>query len=268
MREPYLSQFRQLLQTGAGKQDIHDSKEATGYAVTSSSANEGFFRREIERVAMHQRSLCPLLEEEVGKASSILDVGCSTGATTVALALSKRLAASEVLGVDPNSLSLQAAEVRAIGYDLSRGRVRFLPTAPDQPLPFEDNRFDLAVCVSVLEFISSANSRQEFARELQRVTKLNGYIFLATPTPFRVREYHSGLWLGGYRYKEGYPWASSPWQIRKMFMNCSRIVLRKHYHRMARERFGRPIGWLPAAVISPLIALAAPWQKFLLRKKL
>jgi hypothetical protein len=75
MREPYLSEFRQLLQTGAGMQDIHDSREATGYAVTSPTASEAFILRDIERAAMYQRSLCPLLEEKVGKVSSILDVG-------------------------------------------------------------------------------------------------------------------------------------------------------------------------------------------------
>jgi ubiquinone/menaquinone biosynthesis C-methylase UbiE len=266
MREPCLSQFRQLLQTGAGKQDIQDSNEATGYAVTSPTASEAFVRREIERAAMHQLSLCPLLEEEVGEVSRILDVGCSTGGTTAALALSERLAASEVVGVDPNRLSLEAAEIRAKGYDLAPDRVRFLLTSPGQPLPFEDNHFDLTVCVSVLEFISSASARQTFAKDLQRVTKRNGCIFLATPKPLRLREHHSGRCLGNYRPKDGFPWASQSWQIRNVFMNCTRIPLHRHYRRMAKARLERTVGWLPAAIISPLIAWATPWQKFLLRK--
>jgi ubiquinone/menaquinone biosynthesis C-methylase UbiE len=266
MKEPYLSQFRQLVEAGSGKQDIHDSKEASGYAVTSPSANDAFVRREIERVVLHQRSLLPLLEEEIGKASSILDVGCGTGGTTVALALSERLGALEVIGVDPNRLSLQAAEVRAKGYGLSPDQIRFLPTSADQLLSFEDDHFDLTVCVSVLEFISGRNARLEFARELERLTKRDGYIFLATPSPFRLRELHSRRWLGDYRHKEGFPWASSPRQIRKMFMNCSPMALHGHYHRMARERFGRPVTWLPASAISPLIAWLAPWQRFLFRK--
>jgi ubiquinone/menaquinone biosynthesis C-methylase UbiE len=266
MREPYLSEFRQLLQTGAGMQDIHDSQKTTGYTITSPTTNEAFILRDIERVAMCQRSLCPLLEEEVGKVSSILDVGCSTGGTTVALALSEKLAASEIVGVDPNGLSLAAAEVRAKGFALSPDRVRFFPTSAGQPLPFEDDHFDLTVCVSVLEFISTANARQTFARELERVTKLNGFVFLATPTPFRLRESHSRRWLGDYRHKEGFPWASQPWQIRRMFPNCSQIPLHCHYYRKARARLGRAVSWLPAAVISPLIPWAAPWQKFLFRK--
>ncbi len=266
MREPYLSQFRQLLHTGAAMQDIHDSKEAAGYAITFPAVNEAFFRREVERVALHQRGLIPLLEDEVGKAGSVLDAGCSTGGTTVALALSEKLAAVEVIGIDPNRLSLEAAEVRAKGYDLSPDRVRFQPIATDGAIPFEDNRFDLTVCVSVLEFISSAETRRVLAREMQRVTKPGGHIFVSTPTPFRPREYHSRRWLGDYRYKEGYPWSSSPWAIRRMFADCARIPLHRHYQRMARERLGPALGWLPTAVTGRLIAWATPWQKYLFRK--
>jgi methylase of polypeptide subunit release factors len=141
MREPYLSQFRRLVQAGAGKQDIHDSKEAAGYAATSPSASEAFIVREIGRVDLHRRSLCPLLEELVGAAASVLDVGCSTGGSTVALALSEELNASEIVGVDPNRLSLLAAEERARGYDLPPERVRFLPVAPGGASPFRTTIF-------------------------------------------------------------------------------------------------------------------------------
>jgi len=40
------------------------------------------------RVELHRESLNPLLERFVARAPRILDVGCGTGATTVAMALS------------------------------------------------------------------------------------------------------------------------------------------------------------------------------------
>ena len=264
MKEPQLSQFRKLLNDGAGQQDVHDSSEATGYAVQSQNASDSFIRREVNRVQLHRKSLCPLLEERVGKLNSILDVGCSTGGTTVALALSEILSASEIIGIDPNGLSVQAAELRARGYDLNPERVRFLNTLPNDPLPFADNQFDLTVCVSVLEFISTTQSRMELCRELQRVTKTGGYVFLATPSPFCFFEYHSGRWLGNYIQRAGFPWASSPWQIREMFIQCDRMSLIRQYRQRAKDKFGRGVSWLPDVCFSSMIA--SPWQKFLFRK--
>jgi hypothetical protein len=40
MKEPYPSQFRALVQAGAGNLDIHEGKELVGYAVASLSASE------------------------------------------------------------------------------------------------------------------------------------------------------------------------------------------------------------------------------------
>src|SRR6266446_1543850 len=102
MKEPFRSQFRELIRLGASSQDIHDASEPVGYAVASCAVGDRYIEREVGRVEAHQKSLLPLLEHFVGKVSSVLDVGCNTGGTTVALALSGVLRAEEVIGVDPN----------------------------------------------------------------------------------------------------------------------------------------------------------------------
>jgi SAM-dependent methyltransferase len=217
---------------------------------------------------MHQKSLCPKLEELVGSVKNILDVGCSTGGTTVALALSRVLNASEVVGVDPNQLSLRAAEIRSQAYDLPADRIRFSPTTPDEALPFHDDQFDLVVCVSVLEYIGTLGAREQLASELQRVVRPGGHIFLATPNPIRLREYHTRRWFGNQIRRDGYPWASTGSTIRQMFDGCTPIRMEGHLVRLAKTRMGPATSLLPSKVVSTLITWFAPWQKILLRRSI
>ncbi len=157
MKEPYRSQFARLIREGVANRDIHDSAGLGSYDAElspSTFASDAFVERELSRVAMHSRSLCPTLVAHVGSSTRILDVGCGTGGTTVALALSS-LNAEEVIGVDANKAVLEASTVRALGYDLPPKRVRFLHVPAGSHLDFPTGYFDLATCVSVLEFIAT-----------------------------------------------------------------------------------------------------------------
>jgi SAM-dependent methyltransferase len=265
MQEPYLSRFCNLIRRGAAKQDIHDTVTPVGYARSGAGASEAFVNREVHRVAAHQDRLVPLLEHYVGRAASILDVGCGTGGTTVALALSRKLQPEKVIGIDPNQLSIEAAEVRVQGYGLSPERVRVECIAPGVSLPFSEGQFSLTVCVSVLEFISTDQGREFLASELLRVTEPGGFIFLATPSPFRLRETHSRRFLGNFRRHEGFPWSSTPWRIRRMFRSCTGQALHGFIIRDITSRFRIPAGRLLFPV-SGLLGWMLPWQKFLFRK--
>ena len=265
MREPYRSQFRDLICEGAGAQDVHDASAQVGYAVARPQVSDAFIDREFGRVQMHQRGFVSLLENFAGRVETILDVGCSTGGGTVALALSSVLGTAEVIGVDPNPLSVKAARIRALGYDLPADRVRFEEAAAGKRLPFADDRFQLTTCVSVLEFISSHANRVSFAAELLRVTRPTGLIYLATPNSYRVREYHTGRFLGNIRRREGYPWESLPGSIRSMFPGCRQIPITEYHVRQAFRRRHLP----GASVLAPLarvLTVGLPWQRFLFYK--
>jgi SAM-dependent methyltransferase len=129
MAEPFLSEFQAMVRAGASAQDIHDLPADAGFASTDAEVSDVYVRREVGRVRMHQRSLCPLLEKYVGPVDNILDVGCSTGGTTVAVALSQWLKPGRVVGVDPNGRALE-------GRPCPRPRVRagprpaLVPTEP------------------------------------------------------------------------------------------------------------------------------------------
>ena len=264
-REPYASRLRELLLAGAAEQDIHDTpgtRPATGERIFVSNA---FVERELGRVLVHSRSSVPLLEKYVGRAPSILDVGCSSGGTSIALALSRVLAPDRVVGVDPNARALEAARLRAKAHDLDDARVHFEPIRAGQRLPFPDHQFDLTTCVSVLEFVTDPKAREAFVAELVRVTRPGGHIYLATPTPWRLREYHSGRILGDLIRRRGEPWSSSPGAVRRMFRGCSPVPIRAGVIEVGLSRRFPHCPRFVAAMLSSAVP-ALRWSKQLFRK--
>jgi SAM-dependent methyltransferase len=264
MREPQLSEFRRLIQAGAASQDIHDADAASGFAVTDGEADDAFVAREVDRVAIHQRSLTPLLEETVCEADRVLDFGCGTGGTSVALALSA-LGAREVVGLDASAPAIRAARVRAAGHDLEPPALRFLTHGAGEDLPFPDGHFDLAVTVSVLEFITNAEHRVRTVAELRRVVRAGGFLYIATPWP-RLYEYHSGRLLGDLFRRDGMPWSSPPWEVATWADGWSRIPLGEQLVGRVTER----LPWLPEPLVKRGLAPALPylsrWNKILLRR--
>jgi SAM-dependent methyltransferase len=264
VKEPFRSEFIRHLHAGAGAKDIHDAIESDEFR-SGSALNAQYVAREVERVAAHQRSLCRTLERRVGKVDTILDVGCSTGGTTVALALSKTLDARAVLGIDPNAVSLEAAPARARAYEVE-DRARFQHVPPG-PLPFADAAFDLVVSVSVLEFITHASDRESFVSELQRVTRPGGFVYLSTPSPLRLRELHSRRILGDFRKRDNMPWATPSWEIKRMLADCTEVPLGADIVAAAVERVGLD---RPPRLPAPLLALLprmARWQKMLFQRR-
>ncbi len=264
MKEPYLSEFSELVRGGAGTLDIHDTAAQTPY-TREIQAPPVLVERELALVERHCNSLNVLLEHHVGQVSTIVDVGCGTGATAVAMALSPVLSANKIIGVDPNKLSIRAAEIRALGYDLDRARCEFRPSHPSETLPVADASADLTTCISVLEYIHDDAQRARMIAELKRVTRPGGYILLATPNPMRLRERHTKRILGDWRRREGYPWSSPPWRLLRMFHDCQFIPSQLHQLRHGLSKRGVPgrrfpswLGWL---------GWLLPWQKILVRKQ-
>lgn len=263
-REPQLSVFRDLIRQGAGTLDKHDEQGAASPFVQAAEAYEALVEREVDRVNVHLRSLCQLLEANVGPVEEVLDLGCGTGATTVAIALSPGLKARRVVGADPNGFSLRAAQARWACYGSVDDRVTFERIASGGPLPYADESFGLTVCVSVLEYLGDFASRQALAHEMLRVTRRGGHVCLVTPSPIRLFDYHTQRFLGDWRRTPGYPWASPPWALAKLFKGHGvRFLLKEQLsHGLARRRFP---GAKLLAHATPL-AWLLPWQKIIVTK--
>jgi len=95
----------------------------------------------------------------------ILDAGCGSGRNMVALA--RR---GEVTGIELASQSLEAARARDVGP--------VLPGSLDDPLPFDEAAFDLAVALDVLEHVADDGGA---LRELARVLAPGGRLLVTVP---------------------------------------------------------------------------------------
>ena len=259
MDQTDLQAFRELIREGAAAQDVFDGRTQR----VAGQVSEAFVEREVQRVAQHQAALCPLLEQHVGRVDSILDVGCGSGGTTVAMALSPVLAPQRAVGVDPNPKTLEAARVRAQAYKLMSPQLDFLAIEANRPLPFADGQFGLTTCVSVLEFVPTDEGRGQLVDELKRVTRPGGYVYLATPNPRRPSRVHKKWLIGDMIFRDGVPWSWPPSRMAAAFADCQIVPLARF--RM-REIF-RKRGWgagLPDWMCRMLVGFV-PWQKVLAR---
>lgn len=263
-REPHLSRFKELIRQGAGTLDIHDEQDSRSNYTRPAIASDRLIEREVDRVSIHLNSICRLLQAELGKTPAVLDLGCGTGATTVALALTKELGVEQITGADPNEFSLQAARERWEAYRVAGPRLEFKRIAPDQPLPFADRSFDLCLCVSVIEYLGMPQARQALAAEMIRVTRPGGTVCLVTPNPLRLFDYHTHRFLGDWRRQSGFPWAPTPLDIRRMFSGHKvRFLLKEQVaHGLSKRSF--PLSGAVANV--PGLGWMLPWQKVLVTR--
>ncbi len=101
----------------------------------------------------------------------LLDVGCGTG--NILLMLQDF---GEAVGVDSSSVALEFCRTRNLSH--------LQLTLPDQPLPFQDETFDVACAFDLLEHIEDDLA---FLKEMKRVTRKKGRILLIVPA-------HPQLW--------------------------------------------------------------------------
>ena len=99
--------------------------------------------------------------------AKLLDVGCGTGN------LLRRLGSRFVCaGCDPAEEMLQRARARNPGVELK--------VAPAEKLPFEDDHFDVVLCIEVMRYLADPRTA---LRELARVLRPGG-LALVTFAPF------------------------------------------------------------------------------------
>lgn len=100
-----------------------------------------------------------------------LDVGCGTGA------LAERLAEAgyEMTGIDPSQGMLDVLTARAPGITAVRGS--------GTALPFEDDRFDLALSVATLHHIAEPGAVGQTLAEMVRVTRPGGRVLVWDHNP-------------------------------------------------------------------------------------
>jgi len=107
----------------------------------------------------------------LGKGKSVLDVGCANGSLSDLIFASK----SSYFGLDYNDYFLNLCKKRKLNVqkcDVSK-----------EKLPFRDSSFDAVWCSHILEHMSTYE-QVFFFKEISRVLKKRGRLFLFAPTPY------------------------------------------------------------------------------------
>lgn len=110
------------------------------------------------------------------KKLKILDAGGGPGRYTIALAKSRHRLT--LVDISPNLLQIAKKQIKRAGVS-NRIDSIFEGSVTDLRW-FSDNSFDAALCLGgVLSHLLSKNKRNLAIKELKRVTKKNGYIFIS-----------------------------------------------------------------------------------------
>ena len=102
----------------------------------------------------------------LGERGDALDLGCGDGRLTA------ELRARSLVGADASSVALERAR-RRLGSD-----ARLVLVEPDEPLPLDDNSFDLVLCAETLEHVRDV---QLLVSEVRRVLRPRGVVAVTTP---------------------------------------------------------------------------------------
>jgi SAM-dependent methyltransferase len=112
----------------------------------------------------------PLLVAAVGVGKQVLDLGCRSGALTRHF-----LDGNEVVGMDVDSAAL--AKAAALGIEPVQANV-------EEPLPFEDERFDAVVAGELFEHLRFPDA---LVAEVRRVLRPGGVLAGSVPNAFRLQ---------------------------------------------------------------------------------
>lgn len=198
----------------------------------------------LRRVDQHLEHFVPKLLASVDHdIHQMLDFGCGTGASSVALALV--FPEIRCYGTDINRVDLSIAHARARLYGVSE-RCQFDYLGEDQPLPAPDDRFDLCVCCSVLEYVTDPRARKFCVQEMARTLAPGGLLFMTVPNRLYPFEIHSRKLGWNYFPKllNARILGSSAWEVKNL--------ARPHSLKLHR---------------TPPRQLLAPWTNFCLKKE-
>jgi ubiquinone/menaquinone biosynthesis C-methylase UbiE len=122
----------------------------------------------------------------------ILDFGCGTGSTTVAIA--ERASGSRItaLDIDRSSLEIAAMRLAHHGLDGHVGLCQIAPVTATTALPLRSASFDFVMMNGVLEHVVPFSTRENVILETWRVLRPNGRLFISeTPNALWPLDRHT-----------------------------------------------------------------------------
>jgi SAM-dependent methyltransferase len=200
--------------------------------------------RDYLRIVDHHLSrLIPRLEPCIEPGiRRVLDFGCGSGGSAIAMALT--YPDIHFYGTDIDEDEILIARERAKLYKVA-DRCEFQCVAAGEPLPFTERFFDFCMCSSVIEYATDRDIRTFCVREMVRLVAPQRYLFFSVPNRLYPFEIHTGKWGWNYFPKQlkARTVDSSFWEIRKL----ARPDVLKLYR-------------------TPIAQLFRPWSNFCVRK--
>jgi ubiquinone/menaquinone biosynthesis C-methylase UbiE len=135
----------------------------------------------IDNEPVRKHLFYPLLDEKSGNLSgkNILDAGCGNGNLLHHLSLHDF---AKGFGVDKSSKFIDVAQ-----KSVQDGRIQFIQADLQEQLPFEDEFFDVAYSIFVLDALPELNFH---FKELSRVLRSGGQLLIITRHPFNPMYYY------------------------------------------------------------------------------
>ena len=192
----------------------------------------------------HLEHLTPRVARYLGtEMRRVLDFGCGSGASAVALALVRPDVVC--IGTDIHPQEVTIARERAKLYGVA-DRCEFHCVSPDEPLPFPDASFDFCQCSSVLEYVVDKDTRRFCVREMARLLRRGGLLFCSVPNRLYPFEIHTRKW----------GWNYFPQLLRAQTVDCTAWEV---------KRLARP--FILKLHYTPVLELFRPWSNFCLRRE-
>ena len=119
------------------------------------------------------------------KNKKVLSVGAGTGGEMVQF--TKK--GCQVYGVEPDEKALEILKLKAALGKMDKKKII---KATAENLPFSNNFFDLVYCWQVIEHVGDV---EKSIKEMIRVTKKDGYIFIGCPDYRQIVEPHYKIYL-------------------------------------------------------------------------
>jgi SAM-dependent methyltransferase len=191
----------------------------------------------------HLRRLVPRLAPCIGPGiRRVLDFGCGSGGSAIALALV--YPDVRCYGTDIDESEILMARERARLYNVA-DRCEFQHVTASEPLPFDEGFFDFCLCSSVIEYATEKTVRTFCVREMVRLVAPRGLLFFSVPNRLYPFEIHTGKWGWNYFPKQmgATTIDSSFWEVRKL----ARPDVLELYR-------------------TPIAQLFRPWSNFCVRK--
>lgn len=143
------------------------------------------------KYSLHPKHLINLEEpwylRDINKKEFVLDLGCGNGQQTIVVAKECK----KVIGIDNNLTNLAIA--KQLVKDKKIKNAEFIKTDLEKKLFFKNESFDKILALDVLEHL---RKRKQFLKEIKRVLKPEGLIYLSVPnknTSWKKRQKKVGL---------------------------------------------------------------------------